>query len=248
VYAWMPAQGVTAARAGGGVRVRAERGGKLPPILQTTADAEEQSLSNASTPDHKARMGSDGRRLRWDLTGEDFTIARGVDLRGLVQLQPVPVLEGRLYFMSVQGDPAPQHGIHFFTMDKVMRYMPFCADFGPFNLGMTHHFCEVLKELISSPNLQKMKIVYYTSPAANDTTNAIFLLGAFLVLHLGASPADAWAPFCNLNGAVRPYRDATWVPSPYDLHVRDCWAGLVKAVATGLYDPATFDEAEYFYC
>ena len=41
---------------------------------------------------------------------------------------------------------------------------------------------------------------------------------------------DAWAPFSNLNGAVKPYRDATWVPSPYDLHVRDCWAGLVKAV------------------
>ena len=36
--------------------------------------------------------------------------------------------------------------MHFFTMDKVMRYMPFCADFGPFILGMTHHFCKVLRE------------------------------------------------------------------------------------------------------
>ena len=131
---------------------------------------------------------------------------------------------------------------------QVMRYMPFCADFGPFNLGMTHHFCQVLKELISSPKLQKVKIVYYTSTAANDTTNAIFLLGAFLVLHLGARPEDAWAPFCSLSGAVKPYRDATWVPSPYDLHVKDCWAGLVKAVSARLYDPGNFDEDEYFYC
>jgi len=125
--------------------------------------------------------------------------------------------------------------------------MPFCADFGPFNLGMAHQFCEVLKELMGSPKLHKMKIVYYTSTAANDTTNAIFLLGTFLVLHLGASPDDAWQPFCNLNGAVKCYRDATFVPSPYDLHVKDCWAGFAKAVATRLYDPADFDEDEYFY-
>lgn len=228
---------------------RAVRWGKLPTILQT-ADVEQDEgfHSNASTPDQKERMASDSRRLRWSLTGEEFTVARGVNQLGLALLQPAPVLEGRLYFSTVVGDPEPKHGMHFFTMDKVMRYMPFCADFGPFNLGMTHHFCEVLRELISSPKLQRMKIVYYTSPAANDSTNAIFLLGAFLVLHLGASPGDAWAPFSNLNGAVKPYRDATWVPSPYDLHVRDCWAGLVKAVETGLYDPTTFDEAEYFYC
>jgi len=154
---------------------------------------------------------------------------------------------GRLYLMSTPGDPLPTHGVHFFTMDKVMRYMPFCADFGPFNLGMAHQFCEVLKELMGSPKLHKMKIVYYTSTAANDTTNAIFLLGTFLVLHLGASPDDAWQPFCNLNGAVKCYRDATFVPSPYDLHVKDCWAGFAKAVATRLYDPADFDEDEYFY-
>jgi hypothetical protein len=46
---------------------------------------------------------------------------------------------------------------------------------------------------MSSPKLQGMKIVYYTSLAANDTTNAIFLLGAFLVLQLRVCPADAWA-------------------------------------------------------
>jgi len=129
-----------------------------------------------------------------------------------------------------------------------MRYMPFCADFGPFNLGMTHHFCEVLRELMSAPKLQKSKIVYYTKPEANDTTNAIYLLGSFLVVHLGASPAEAWQPFSNLGRDVKPYRDATWVPSPYDLHVKDCWAALAKAIVTRLYEPLTFDEAEYFYC
>ena len=73
-----------------------------------------------------------------------------------------------------------------------MQYRPFCADFGPINLGMTHHFCEVLQELLLSPEYQRTKIVYYSQPSANDNiqtkndiTNAIYLLGSFLVLRLG---------------------------------------------------------------
>jgi cell division cycle 14 len=150
--------------------------------------------------------------------------------------------------MAVPSDPAPTYGVHFFTMDKVMRYQPFCADFGPFNLGMTNNYGGVLKELMLSHKNKRTKIVYYTSAAASDTTNAIYLLGAFMVLHLGATPDEAWAPFSNLNGAVKAYRDATWVPSPYDLHVKDCWSGLTKAVSVGCYDINTFDEDEYFYC
>jgi hypothetical protein len=91
------------------------------------------------------------------------------------------------------------------------------------------------------------EIVYYTSPEAADVTNAIFLLGSFLVAHLGATPEQAWSPFAHLSGAVRPYRDATWCRSPYDLHVKDCFKGLAKALHTNLYCPASFDEEEYFY-
>lgn len=87
--------------------------------------------------------------------------------------------------------------------------------------------------------------MYYTSQEPADVTNAIFLLGAFLCLKLGATPDEAWQPFKHLaREKVLPYRDATWVRSTYDLHVRDCWAGLVKAVETGLYRPATFDKNE----
>jgi hypothetical protein len=90
------------------------------------APSEDSDLSNVSTPIQKERMGGNSHRLRWSVSGEEFIVARGVDQREY-QHQPVPVLEGRLYFMSMHSDPAPQHGIHFFTMDKVMRYGPFCA-------------------------------------------------------------------------------------------------------------------------
>ena len=150
--------------------------------------------------------------------------------------------------MVCNKDPGLDEGLQYFSMEKKMRYMPFCADFGPFNLGMTHHFLLVLDELFKTTCMCEDKLVYYTSPNASDVTNAIFLLGSFLVCHLGASADEAWTPFCNLNYIVRPYRDATWAPSPYDLHVKECWGGLAKAISTGLYNPSTFDKEEYFYC
>ena len=57
-------------------------------------------------------------------------------------------MTGRLSVMACSTEPAATPGVHYFSMDKVMTYQPFCADFGPFNLGMTHHFCEVLKDLL----------------------------------------------------------------------------------------------------
>jgi hypothetical protein len=44
------------------------------------------------------------------------------------------VLHGRLYLASLAGLPVPTATTYFITLRK-MRYMPFCADFGPFNLG-----------------------------------------------------------------------------------------------------------------
>ena len=45
------------------------------------------------------------------------------------------VLQGRLYLASLAGEPVSVANKHFITLKK-MRYIPFCADFGPFNLGM----------------------------------------------------------------------------------------------------------------
>jgi hypothetical protein len=44
------------------------------------------------------------------------------------------VLQGRLYFASLAGKPVPVANKCFITLKK-MRYIPYCADFGPFNLG-----------------------------------------------------------------------------------------------------------------
>jgi len=128
-----------------------------------------------------------------------------------------------------------------------MRYVPFCADFGPYNLGMMHHFNATLKRFLCSSKLAGTKIVYFTTTRRKDITNAVFLMGAFLVAELGARPEQAFAPFGNVASVLLPYRDATWVKSSFDITVMHCWQALHKAIRHKLYDPETFDENEYFY-
>jgi hypothetical protein len=115
--------------------------------------------------------------------------------------------------------------------------------------GTLHHICQSLVKTVLDPKLQDFRIVYYTSQDPRDVTNSIYLLGAFLCLHLGATPEEAWGAFQSLEDTPNstmclPYRDATWVKSSYDLHVKEYWAGLVRAVATGLYDLQAFDKHE----
>jgi hypothetical protein len=45
------------------------------------------------------------------------------------------ILEGRLYLASLRSSPAPDPNKFYITLTQKMRYVPYCADFGPFNLG-----------------------------------------------------------------------------------------------------------------
>jgi hypothetical protein len=45
------------------------------------------------------------------------------------------ILQGRLYLAALQDNPVAQINKVYITLSKKMRYVPFCADFGPFNLG-----------------------------------------------------------------------------------------------------------------
>ena len=111
--------------------------------------------------------------------------------------------------------------------------------------GTLHCSCDAINNLLQDPQRQTEKLVYYTSQCPKDITNAIFILGAFACLHLGATAEEAWQPFSSLPPHMcLPYRDATWVKSTYDLHVQDCWSGLVRAVEVGLYNIKTFNKDE----
>jgi len=76
-----------------------------------------------------------------------FTLGRG-ERKVIDSDNLLPVLEGRLYLASFEDMPDAASGIVYIRLNKKLRYIPFCADFGPFNLGTTHHVCKVLKNLL----------------------------------------------------------------------------------------------------
>lgn len=45
------------------------------------------------------------------------------------------VLKGRLYLASLRGSPIADPNKYYITLTQKMRYVPYCADFGPYNLG-----------------------------------------------------------------------------------------------------------------
>ena len=50
------------------------------------------------------------------------------------------VIEDRLYLASLASRPAPRPDAMYLALPKKMQYAPFCADFGPVNLGS--HFAQ----------------------------------------------------------------------------------------------------------
>jgi len=161
---------------------------------------------------------------------------------------PLPVLDTRLYLISIEpGTPLqPQKDEVYFTLGKRLRYVPFCADFGPLNLGTTYQMCKHMQILLARLPPGK-KIVYHTSTDPSDISNSLYLLGAFLCMCLGSSPEEAWQPFAGLDPCLSlPFRDATWAKSPFDLHIIDCLAGLKRAMDEGFLN-ASFEVEEYFY-
>jgi len=125
-------------------------------------------------------------------------------------------------------------------------YEPFFADFGPLDLGKVHLFCQELEKLIKDESYKSYKIYHYTSLDYAKQSNAAFLMGAFMIIILGRSAADAWKIFEPYHKKFTPFRDATMMSTcSYRCTVEHCLNGLFLAIKLGWYDYSTFDVVEY---
>ena len=153
-----------------------------------------------------------------------------------------PVISDRLYVC--QGVDILPEGERFqrFVPDQSVRYFPFCDDFGPMNLAAVFNFVEQLdSELDAHPE----SIFFYSVQAGRRTlTNAIFLLGTYMILRLDLTVSEVSESFSWLDRTLlEPYRDATYSPSDFDLTLEDCWGGLAKGIENGWLDlPSSPDE------
>ena len=69
---------------------------------------------------------------------------------------------------------------HCFSTDAVLEYEPLVNEFGPMSLSHVIRFVEILDPQIDAHPGQK--IVYYAGQGKKKLTNAVFLLGAYIIL------------------------------------------------------------------
>ena len=113
-----------------------------------------------------------------------------------------------------------------------IKYHAYCDDFGPMSMISTIEFIQLLdSELDSSSNLP---VVIAAEIGRRALTNAVYLLGAYMIVRLDMTPGQVENQFRFLDPTfLESYRDATYVRPDFRLHLIDCWRGLAKGKARG---------------
>ena len=116
-----------------------------------------------------------------------------------------------------------------FSIDDTIltSYVPFCDDFGPLNLASVHDFCQVVDQEIQASDGQP--VFMQTSDDQRSLTNAVFLLGAYMIMKLDKTTEQVAETFEPLADLLASYRDVSPEAQSFSLRVRDCWAGLYRA-------------------
>ncbi len=155
---------------------------------------------------------------------------------------------GRLHLVTsldvMQKDSAKPK-FSYFSIDGILTYSPFMDDFGPMNLGAVSRFCQVVdKELIQNTT---HPIAMATSSGKESVTNAIFMLGAYLIMKHNITLDDLLHTFAPVIHKAVPYRDVSPGKPNFDLLLEDCWGGLIQAKTLGWVDfaPGAFNLARY---
>ena len=112
------------------------------------------------------------------------------------------------------------------------NYYSFCDDFGPMNLSSVATFIEQLDTEIESHG--ESRIVYCVAAGRRALTNAVFLLGCYMILKLKMSLREVEDCFDWLDDeSCEGYRDATFSPDPFRRTLDDCWMGLERSKTLG---------------
>jgi cell division cycle 14 len=113
-----------------------------------------------------------------------------------------------------------------------IQYEAYCDDFGPMNMSSTIDFVRLLDAELASDS--DARVVICVEDGRRALTNAVFLLGAYMIIKLDKSPSLVAKSFHWLDPAsIESYRDATYTQPDFRLHLQDCWSGLYKGMKEG---------------
>jgi cell division cycle 14 len=217
---------------------RLEEARRLGVALRTSSSA---SQGNVSTVDE---FENEMPELEHNVSLLEEEMENSISFGELYEIVP-----GRLSF-TVHRDEAQtrldilhRREVYFFSSELHEAYEPFCHDFGPVNLATVYSFCTMMEEKMADERLSRRMLCYYAEKDIRLRTNAAFLLGAFLIMTQGISPAEAAERLEAVGrNAYLPFRDATHVNPPcFTLTLLNCLQGLQRAVSQEWFHLATFD-------
>ena len=89
-------------------------------------------------------------------------------------------INARAYFSQHLNIQAFGGSFRCFKLNDNIKYRPFCDDFGPMNLACIVRFIQSIDtELASFPS---SKIIWCLDSGRRSLTNAVFLLGAYMIV------------------------------------------------------------------
>jgi hypothetical protein len=121
-----------------------------------------------------------------------------------------------------------------FSTEGVFTYKPFCDDFGPMNLGSVCEFCMLMVDKIRNRTDRPISMI--TLSSKRNITNAVFLLGSYLIIILKLDTRIVTSLFRSLQDELLSYRDVSPGKQNFSLYLDDCWGGVQKASALGWVD------------
>ena len=130
-----------------------------------------------------------------------------------------------MVYFSVEDEP------HF-------QYRGFFDDFGPPSILQLYSFTKMIEEFMSKSD---QTLHFYVSPNPTSKSNAALYITAFRLIHCQMTPEEAFKPLNAIASTLKPFRDASTLPSTFDLTVLDCLRGLKRAMNLGWFDINTFD-------
>ena len=136
----------------------------------------------------------------------------------------------------------------FFDMCQVLRYIPFCEDFGPMNLACVYRFCKMIESRLALD--ADSSIVVVCAPDDATMTNTVFLIGAYMIMMHDSDPTEVVQRFEGLQHRLRTFRDVSPGVQNFHLHLADCWGGIwrAKQLKWVSFAPNGFELSDYEHC
>ena len=133
---------------------------------------------------------------------------------------------GRLYVVQDLKHAPLDGAFRIFRPTSARQFQ--ADDCGPLNMLRIIRFIKDLdKECLSFPDC---KIIFYVHEGKRNLTNAVFLLGTYLILKEDLTPREVANSFSDVGAQqIEPYRQSSSEAADLALSVLDCWKGLAKS-------------------